>query len=126
MRLDPDFGRLGLFGDRVWRGSVELPGLRRPLDLEIEAEGDGPTLAHRLALRDARLRWRELEREIDELLRYESADGTPSYLTLRLPVETQFVEQDWSVAGLTSEACGGREFQVRVRDGGVVDVEFAA
>ena len=104
---------------------MELPGLRRPLDLEIETEGDGPTLAHRLALRDARHRWSELERVIDELLRGGTGGGTPSYLTLRLPAEEGFVDRDWSVEGLLSDPEGGRGFQVRVRDGGVVGVELA-
>lgn len=123
---DPDFGRLGLFGDRVWRGSVELPGLPRPLDLEIEAEGVGPTLAHRLALRDARRRWPRLGGEIDRRLRSTTGCGAPSYLTLRLPLEGEFARQDWSIEGLLPATDGGRGFQVRVRDGDVVGVELAA
>lgn len=123
VRLDPDFGRLGLFGDRVWRGSVDLPGLPRALDLEIETEGVGPTLAHRLALRDARLRWQGLRDEIGGRLRDACGECEPRYLTLRLPLEADFADQDWSVEGLVSDAEDGRGFQVRVRDGGVVGVE---
>ena len=122
VRYDEDFGRLGLFADGLWRGAVELAGLERPLDLEIQALGAGPTLAHRLAWRDARARWSGMEPEIRSAAR-GSAAADPCFLTLRLPSEDRMPECDWEVEGLLEEGGSGTAFRVRVSDGRVAGVE---
>lgn len=129
IRADPDFGRIALYGGRLWRGSVELePGVR-PLDLELMVDGDGPTLAHRLALRDARLRWADLtapEGPLVAALAKAGGAGEVAFLTLRLPSETQCAVQDWAVDGVLARPDGDVGFQVRVRAGAILGVQLEA
>ena len=120
VRRDADFGRIGLFDDGTWRGSVELPPLERPLDLEVGVVGAGPTVSHRIALRDARRRLPEMLDEIGAAIPTEGV-GVARFLTLRLPAEDRAADYDWALEGVVEgEPSLASTFEVRVRDGRIL------
>jgi len=126
IRMDPDFGRLGLFGDGIWRGAVELAAGERPLDLELAVDGAGPTLAHRLALCDLQRRWPAVRAELAALLRERVDDplARPTFLTLQLPRESEFPAQDGAVGGVLERTGDETAFRVRLRSGHVLGLEL--
>lgn len=120
IRDDPDFGRISLFGDGRWRGTVELGGVAPRVDLEIEAGGGGPSLRHRLAYRDALSDLPGLLPSIARGAAMEDGERfrrRTRFLTLRLPEDG---ELDWSLSFVLSEEAS-EGYEVGVREGRIVD-----
>lgn len=127
VRPDPDFGRIALLDDGRWEGAVPLAGLPRPVDVEIEARGEGPTLAQRLAYQDA---CADLQELIPSLA--EACDRSPErfeeearFLRLRLPGGGGEDASDWELSYALGEDLDAECFEVRVRAGRALGVRPA-
>jgi hypothetical protein len=128
VRADPDFGRIALLDDGRWEGAVALAGLSRTVDVEIEATGEGPTLAQRLAYQDACAQLAGLLPELARATGLEDGQGfgdSARFLCLRLPAEATGAP-DWLLSYATSDARDADCWEVAVRAGRILDVRRAA
>lgn len=130
VRADPDFGRIALLDDGRWEGAVALAGLERAVDVEIEAAGEGPTLAQRLAYQDACAQLADLMPELAQAAGLAD-DGSfaevARFLCLRLPAEgSQADTPDWSLSYTLGDERDAECWEVAVRGGRILDVRHAA
>jgi len=127
VRADPDFGRIALLEDGFWRGAVAMGELPRGVDVEIEGEGEGPSLAQRLAFQDA---CSQLPGILPELARAAGVDperfGAEAYLLCLRLRRAEEGRSEWALAYALGQAGDAGSFEVRVRDGAIVGLRPAA